>query len=600
MRLLKARIIGFQSFGDSGDMEFADGINLLVGQNNAGKSAVLRALQPTLPDDRHRTPDRWEDFRLPEPQVGLTIDISGSEFRYALLQSGTAHVPVPPGAETEQYMTNLLSKTHILVDVTRRSSSNFAANYPGHGEFSSQGTGSQQCALVRQRGGELYFEERYQGDDNTADVVLEMWRRNMFYFSAERMLVGQSGTSHAPRLDPNAQNLPAVLLTLSGDRGNVFHKLVRHVREILPTVGNVSVRPLPNNNNIEVRVWPTESMERFELSFPLLQSGTGVAQVLAILTAVMTVEDAVILIDEINSFLHPAAVKSLLRILQSEYSRHQYIISTHSPDVISFSNPSTIHIVKRTGYNSVVNKINLADVDTFREVAEHLGVSMADVFAADRVIWVEGPTEELCFPLLFQWETGEVLPRGTIFTSVLATGDFLAKRRDKQLVYQVYQRLSQAAVPLVVSAAFSFDSENLTDKEKEDMVRDAQGAVHFLPRRHIECYLINPRAIAEFLSERDHTARAISATAVATKLADLAAGEFKIPEWNGDIWNPAWLARVDAANLIAQACAQLSEQRVTFNKKNDTLALLKGVKADAPGQVAELCRYVEGLVNAAA
>lgn len=39
MRLLKARILGFQSFGDSGDIEFLDGINLIVGQNNAGKSA---------------------------------------------------------------------------------------------------------------------------------------------------------------------------------------------------------------------------------------------------------------------------------------------------------------------------------------------------------------------------------------------------------------------------------------------------------------------------------------------------------------------------------------------------------------------------------
>ncbi len=45
------------------------------------------------------------------------------------------------------------------------------------------------------------------------------------------------------------------------------------------------------------------------------------AQVTAILTAIMTVDDAIIVIDEINSFLHPSAVKALLRIIQTYNGR---------------------------------------------------------------------------------------------------------------------------------------------------------------------------------------------------------------------------------------------------------------------------------------
>ena len=409
---------------------------------------------------------------------------------------------------------------------------------------------------------------------------------DMFYFTAERLTIGEAPGGHGVRLHPNAANLPNVLHTLSSERGDVFKKLVDQVCEIFPTVGNLSVRSIPGSNNFEIRVWPTNAMERVELSFPLNSSGTGVAQVISILSAIMTVENAVIIIDEINSFLHPAAVKALLRILQTEYTQHQYIISTHAPEVIGFSNPKSIHLVKRDGYDSTITCLDLEDVNEFREVAEHLGVSMADVFAADRVIWVEGPTEEICFPYLYQVLSGRPLPRGTIITSVAATGDF-NRKRDREIVYEVYRRLSSAAATLVVATVFSFDTEELSDTEKGSMVKESAGHLTFLPRRHFECYLIDPAAIANLIVVKDPSSVS-SATeeAVTAKLTELASSQkLKIAEWNSNLADLHWLAKVDAAKLIAQVTTELSEQRATFNKKEDSLALLKDILARDPEQL---------------
>lgn len=411
--------------------------------------------------------------------------------------------------------------------------------------------------------------------------------------------MGESASGYALRLQPNASNLPNVLHTLSSERGDVFHELVDHIREVFPTVGNLSVRTKPDVNHLEVRVWPTEAMERVELSFPLNSSGTGVSQVIALLAAIMTIDRAVIIIDEINSFLHPAAVKALLRILQTRYANHQYIISTHAPEVIGFSNPSTIHLIKRAGYESSVERLNLDEVGKFREVAEHLGVSMADVFAAERVVWVEGPTEELCFPYLYQQMVGP-LPRGTIITSVAATGDFNSNKRDPAIVYEVYRRLSSAAATLVVSVVFSFDTEKLTDDDKTKMTRDSGGLLHFLPRRHLECYLIDPAAIAAFIISKDPTnAERVTPEAVEGALKEQA-GErpFLIPEWKDDLADADWLARVDAANLIARVCGILSEHRAPFSKKNDSLFLLKHILEQTPEQLAPLRDYVQSLVAA--
>ncbi|TGQ80419.1 hypothetical protein EN850_14250 [Mesorhizobium sp. M8A.F.Ca.ET.207.01.1.1] len=602
MKIVQFRVKGFQSFDDSGDIFLANGMNIIIGQNNAGKSALLRALLVELPNDRHRTPEKWKEFRLPEPETSIVVEASGPEIgEWALRLGGQHYIPQTklPDQRLSPTMEDFFDRSRILISVNRGPSAGFRAQYPSHNLFIREKEGQSFSGIFQADNGDLKINigSNSSSSDSLPTLLFSAWQSEMFYFAAERMTIGESAYGHSARLRPNAGNLPNVLHTLSGERGDVFRQLINHLREIFQTVGNLSVRTRPDNNNLEVRVWPTEAMEQVELSFPLNSSGTGVSQVIALLTAIMTIDRAVIIIDEINSFLHPAAVKALLRILQTRYANHQYIISTHAPEVIGFSNPNTIHLVKRIGYDSSVERLSLDDVGKFREVAEHLGVSMADVFAAERVIWVEGPTEELCFPYLYQQLVGPI-PRGTIITSVAATGDFNSNKRDPAIVYEVYNRLSSAAAMLVVSVLFSFDTEKLTEEEKAKMTRDSSGLLHFLPRRHLECYLIDPAGIAAFIISKDPaSAETLTPEIVETKLRE-EAGErpFRIAEWKDDITDEVWLARVDAANLIARVCGNLSNHRASFTKKNDTLFVMKHMLEHRPDRLAQLRDYVENLV----
>lgn len=123
--------------------------------------------------------------------------------------------------------------------------------------------------------------------------------------------------------------------------------------------------------------------------------------------------------------------------------------------------------------------------------------------------------------------------------------------------------------------------------------------MHFLPRRHIECYLINAEAIAAFIAERDSQDSTVGPDQITATLIELAGNDnFKVAEWTGDLADPVWLAKVDAANLIAEVCASLSEHRVTLNKKDDTLNLLQRVQAANDSQISELAEYVRTLVDA--
>ncbi len=608
MRILSAELHDYLSFRDCPPIEFREGINLVVGVNNSGKSALLKALNPGLPAQANRSEARFQTIELPLPSVTLNIKTNGKRFEQLALESGSMVIPIEPGVNGATYAADFLLKPSLDIPMLHNGNSNISRTYPGHGLFSAPTPDingysalSEGARFARDYNAGLAFvAQQHTNEDSIPDFLLAIYRRDMFYFSAERLNVGQSPYQDAKRLSHNADNLAAVLATLQGSRGSIFDRLKQHLREIFPTFGNLSTRPASANQYVEVVIWPTEAMDQPELGFPLTECGTGIGQVLAILSVVMTTTESVIIIDEINSFLHPGAVKALLELFQTEYSQHQYIISTHSPEVLSFSNPATVHLVQRKGYTSTVRPLDLGQLDQLQETTRQLGVSMADVFSADRIIWVEGPSEARCFPEVYQRRTKKTVPFGTKILAVSATGDFLRKR-DKRMVFDIYRRLSAEASRLS-SVSFSFDSEDLSDQAKRELKRNSQGELHFLPRRHLECYLIHPQSIAEFIDQKNQKAspeeQVPTTEDIVCALKTLANDEkFREKTWQENLEDPAWLTHVDAANLIKKVCESLTNQRITFNKNRDSLLLLQLIIKNNPSQLRELEDYVQRLVD---
>jgi predicted ATPase len=127
---------------------------------------------------------------------------------------------------------------------------------------------------------------------------------------------------------------------------------------------------------LEIRALLTPAEKRRpDLSIPLSQAGTGIGQVLAILYVAMFHSTPItIAIDEPNSFLHPKAVGTLLQILNTLPTKHQYLITTHSPEVIRAAAPTTVMVVQNKGG---ISKIEALDPDNF----EHMKVGLASIGA---------------------------------------------------------------------------------------------------------------------------------------------------------------------------------------------------------------------------
>ncbi|MER9687241.1 AAA family ATPase [Mesorhizobium sp. M0139] len=598
MKINGFQLANYSSFSKTGLVALGPGINIVVGENNAGKSAILRSLYgiENLP---HRSPTEFRPERLGSSSIVLDISLSGDEIKSSWLRHADAiywSLPSSEVSSAQATMDEFLEAKEIRLLVHKVSNKISPMNRP----FRYKPASSETSVLFKKENGNIVYVAGNSGPDSTSSLINAAWSDYLFMFDAQRFGLGRSAFGYHERMSSKAENLPGFLSKIQGENTAIFFKLVSHIREIFSTVGNLSVRPT-RQNEFEVLVWPIGEQIYPELSVGLNESGTGVAQAIAILAVAMTLKEAVIIIDEISSFLHPAAAKTLLRILQTNYPQHQYIISTHSGEVLSASTPSTVHFVRKSGFESAISPVDLARLEDLRMVTGQLGVSMTDVFAVDRIIWVEGPTEELCFPYVYTTAVGP-MPRSTMFVPLIATGDFSKTGTRRDLVLDIYNRLSGAAQRLVTSVTFSFDSEDLSPRQKADLLRRAGANVRLLPRRHFECYLIDPDAIAALLLMHvpdlpgSHLSKGIEDSLLSLGGDPAFKAEKSFAQ---DLYDPKWLTQVDAAKLIKRVCLDVSEQRFEFSKKLHSLELLKFRMASqtVAGDLIELVDYVRTLVD---
>ena len=325
------------------------------------------------------------------------------------------------------------------------------------------------------------------------------------------------------------------------------------------------------------------------------ESGTGIGQVLAMLYVVVTSESLkVIIIDEPQSFLHPGAVRKLLEILRG-YSQHQYVITTHAPIALT-SDSDRLFLVRRESSGSSVTPIEPDSQSDLRASLADVGVRLGDVFGADSILWVEGKTEETCFPELIR-ELGKIPLRGVQVLGVISTDELGAKLADR--VYDIYSRLSGTTSLLPPAVAFIFDTEDRSDKDRADLDRKSAGKVHWLPRRMYENYLLESQCIADLINSAD-TSRSVPVRTedvsawleqhgIERKYFATAVG---IPDYGSD----GWKALVHGAKVLHDLFSELTEQRIAYDKVKHGLALTRLLIQQPTEALRELARMLSNLV----
>jgi predicted ATP-binding protein involved in virulence len=96
---------------------------------------------------------------------------------------------------------------------------------------------------------------------------------------------------------------------------------------------------------------------------------------------------AIVLIDEIELHLHPAWQRMIIPRLTKTFPNCQFIVTTHSPQVLSHVDPECIHILDYDGDNVVVKRPDSSyGLDSNRILEDILGVSKRPQEIQDRML----------------------------------------------------------------------------------------------------------------------------------------------------------------------------------------------------------------------
>lgn len=100
--------------------------------------------------------------------------------------------------------------------------------------------------------------------------------------------------------------------------------------------------------------------KKLNRQIPLHQVGAGIGEIIYLLSSALGVENSLILLDEPSVNLHPPLMRALMRILQNAENNNQFVIITHSPEVVSFQlfeNKAKIFYIRRKDQMSSVKTL---------------------------------------------------------------------------------------------------------------------------------------------------------------------------------------------------------------------------------------------------
>jgi predicted ATPase len=627
MYISKFQVTHFKSYLDSGDIEFKPGFNVLTGQNSAGKTALLDALTLQYQCKPHRS-EKTIPFEgaplLDSSFINVTFEIDGPELIGLMRLIGEQTFPAPKAGSViwkVQYDGSADSMNKLLSHITQErnlriavvlertvhgermllDNTLFLGLYPPETDDQGGTTLSYQVRL--DPSGDLLVKNG--GPQTTGEDVrhslANVLRQRIYKFRAERFSMGESPFGKNRLLATDGSNLPEVLGILQSNPYR-FEELNKLVRQVLPQVQQVSVRPFENDaSKVQIIVWPhSPSSQKEYLAVPLTECGSGVGQVLAILYVVLNSPFPItLLIDEPQSFLHPGAVRKLIEVLK-DHPRHQYVLATHSPAVIAASDPATITISRSFGPETRLESIDPTNTKELRGYLSEVGARLGDVFGADKILWVEGQTEEVCFPLILKKVANRSL-MGTAIVGVQQTGDL--QGRDRKRVLELYQRLSGATSLLPPAIAFIFDSECLKEQQKRDLTKMDPDHVHFLPKRMYENYLLDEDAVASTLNDiEEFPHRPISPDRVAKLFADKREakhGNDRLKYFcDGVTAVPLdWKSSIDAAKVLSEVFEDLSDHKFPYAKTTHSVAITQWLLDNKPEALNELATMLVKLLD---
>lgn len=222
--------------------------------------------------------------------------------------------------------------------------------------------------------------------------IVELLSENIISFPEFRV---RSNTAPTNRLvSPTGLELASVLFNLKNGglkERSKFKKIQQHFTQLFPGL-ELEVVKEKDGNKISVHRDGIESTTDY--------FGAGVFEMILFTTHLIAHDNKLLCIDEPELHLHPHAQKLLASFIK-ESDENQFIIITHSPFFIDLSLPNNVvRVVQKDEQISLIYPpSNYWTPQELEKLNQFLDADNLELFFARKVLLVEGPTETAAFPI---------------------------------------------------------------------------------------------------------------------------------------------------------------------------------------------------------
>lgn len=389
-------------------------INIFIGENNSGKSRMMRTLL-TSPNvhvltNEYTREENMKNYRNSILSYVKQINAAGINF------SINENVILKNDAE---FLVEIRECLDVFVNqnkVIENSSVRSYVSYLGdklrvmHDELCKISQSVSQMPIVRLnpiyipilRGIEnfnIYFDIAKENEIMNSITMNEKQRRALESYKSNARQIYSNKTQKAYGIQSDliftAENLYEEITNklLGEEKGRTFIKEFQEfISKQFYDGKEFTLIPQKSKGYLNVKI---DSQER-----ALHDLGDGIKQLIAIMYKIYEFKDAgkVFFIEEPELNLHPGFQRKLMEILQLNiFDKHQFFITTHSNHFIDscfeYDNISIYKFENINGSNNEFRVTNSNQNDV--SLLQSLGVSNSSVFMANCTIWVEGISDKI-------------------------------------------------------------------------------------------------------------------------------------------------------------------------------------------------------------
>ncbi|MBL8203939.1 MAG: AAA family ATPase [Blastocatellia bacterium] len=167
------------------------------------------------------------------------------------------------------------------------------------------------------------------------------------------------------KLKSDARNLASFLYLLKNHHQTSYKRILQTVQLVAPFLADFILNPMPENaQRIRLRWQHKNAEEEFDIS----QLSDGTLRLICLTTLLLQPNPPkLIIIDEPELGLHPAAIGLLVEMIRSVATKSQVIISTQSVSMVSQLFPEEVIVVDQEKDASMFKRLNSKELEGWME-----------------------------------------------------------------------------------------------------------------------------------------------------------------------------------------------------------------------------------------